>query len=91
MRLLQSRRQLNLAAKAIDVESGAELRWQYLDDDVATEVDFAGDEDARHPTPEVVSDLVAIAERALQPLGQISHWWQGQMNSAGKEVLKDSR
>ena len=69
MRLLQSRCQLNLAAKAVDVESGTELRWQHFDDDIATEVDFARDEDTRHPTAQVAGDLVAIAERALQALG----------------------
>jgi hypothetical protein len=73
MRVLQSRRQLNLSTKAVDVEPRTQLRRQDFDDDIATERDFADDEHARHSTAQVFDDLVAVAERALKALGQISH------------------
>ena len=73
MRVLQSRRQLNLAAKPADIEPRTQLRRQDFYDDVATERDFADDEDARHSTAQVFDDLVAVAERPLKALGQISH------------------
>src|SRR5256885_6738920 len=73
MRVLQSGRQLNLAAKALHVEAGAELGRQNLDDDIATERDFADDGDARHAAAEVVGYLVAIAKCALKALGDIVH------------------
>ena len=89
MRLLESRRQLDLAAKAFDVDAGTELGRQDFDDDVATERHFADDEDARHSTAQVVSDLVAVAERALKALGQISNRFLIQVSSAlGKESLQ---
>ena len=72
MRLLQSRGQLNLAAKAFDIEPGTKLGQDFYDN-VATERDFADDEDACHSTAQVVGDLVAVAERALKTLGQIAH------------------
>ncbi len=80
--LLQSRRQLNLTAKALDVDACAELRRQDLYDDIATERDFADDEDARHSTAQILGDLVAVAERALKALGQISHRFLIQASSA---------
>ncbi|MFL5489547.1 MAG: hypothetical protein ACJ8AJ_13795, partial [Gemmatimonadaceae bacterium] len=39
---------------------------------VATEMDFARDEHARHSAAEIFRDLVAVAERALNAFGQIS-------------------
>jgi hypothetical protein len=72
MRVLQSRRQLNLAAKAVDIESCTQLRRQDFYDDIATERDFADDEDARHSAAHVFDDLIAVAERALKALGQVS-------------------
>jgi hypothetical protein len=84
--VLQSRRDLNFASKAVDVDAGAELRRQHFYDDVATEVDFAGDENTRHPTAQIVGDLVAVAERALNALGQISHRFLVQASSgSGKK------
>ena len=82
MRVLQSRRQLNLATKAADIDPRTQFRRQNFYDDVATERDFPDDEDARHSTAQVFDDLVAVAERALKALGQISHRYLIQANSA---------
>ena len=82
MRVLQPRRQLNLAAKAADVEPRTQLRRQDLYDDISTERHFAHDEDARHSTAQIFDDLVAVAERALKALGQISYGFLIQANSA---------
>ncbi len=60
----------------------AELRRQNFYDDIATERDFADDEDARHSTAQVLGDLIAVAERALKALGQISHRFLIQVSSA---------
>ena len=82
MRVLQARRQLNLAAKAADVEPRTQLRRQDFYDDIATERDLADDEDTRHSTAQVFDDLVAVAECTLKALGQISYRFLIQANSA---------
>ena len=82
MRVLQPRCELNLATKPVDIEARTQLRGQNFYDDVATERDFADDEDPRHSTAQVCDDLVAVAERALKALGQISYRFLIQANSA---------
>jgi hypothetical protein len=70
--MLQPCRQLDLAAEAADIQAGTELRRQDFDDDIAAEVEFADDEDARHAAAEVVGDFIAIAEGALETRRKIS-------------------
>ena len=82
VRILQSRGQLNLAAEAVDVEPSPHLRRQDFYDDIATEGDFADDEDARHSTAQILGDLIAVAERTLKALGKISHRFLIQASSA---------
>jgi hypothetical protein len=38
---------------------------------VARKIELPHDEHARHPTAKVIGDLITIAERPLQPLGEI--------------------
>jgi len=89
VRMLQSRRELNLAAKAVAIEPGAELGRQYLDDDLAVQRGFANDEDARHPATKIIRNLVSFAERALQSLGEVSSRVSAQEFS-GRILRKDS-
>jgi hypothetical protein len=88
VRMLQPRGELNLAAKPIDVESGAELGRQNFDDDLAAERDFANDEDTRHPATQIVRHLIAFAERALQSLGEISDGSTVQSSSPDELPIK---
>src|SRR5689334_600192 len=86
--MLESRRHLDLATEAVDVEPGTELRRQDLDDDIAAERDFTHDEDARHSAAEILGDLIAIAERALETSSQIPQILIQEQLSAGKECWK---
>ena len=86
--MLQPRRELDLAAKPIDVESRAELGRQNFDDDLATERDLANDEDARHSATQIIRHLIAFAERALQSLGEISGRSTVQSSSPAEMPIK---
>src|SRR5689334_12486164 len=88
--MLQPRRQLDLPAKALDVEAGAQLGRQNFDDDVPVERDFADDEDARHAAAEVVGNFIAVAERALKTLGEIVHPFFDQTSSSLSFRAKDT-
>jgi hypothetical protein len=48
VRMLESRSELNLAPEPVDVNSGCEVRWKNLYDDLAIELGLGCNEDARH-------------------------------------------
>ena len=82
---------LNLSAEAIDVESRPELWWQNFYDDVATELDLARDEDARHAgAAQLLNDRVPGTQCLLKALGEIIHRFLAQVCSAVGELVPAS-
>jgi hypothetical protein len=63
--MLQSRRELNLATEAIDVDSGCKVWRQNLDDYLPVELGLRGDEHARH---------ARAAKLAVDPIGSAEHF-----------------
>ncbi len=65
--MLQVRRDLDLALEPLDVDARAELRGQYLDDDLAAERGLSRREDARHAAAaQLTFDLVRAAQLGLE-------------------------
>jgi hypothetical protein len=89
VRVLEPRCQLDFASEAVDVETSAEIGRQDFYHDVATQLDFPGDEDARHSaTAQLVGDLVSLTERVLELLRQIPDWFVFQPSSSRGEVVR---
>lgn len=62
MRVLESRRESDLAFEPLRREAGGELGVQHLHDDLASEPRVVGDEHARHaPAPELTLKNVCRA------------------------------
>ena len=67
VRMLQPRGELDLAAKAVGVQSSGEVGRQNLDHNLAAEVGVCRHEDTRHsPTAKLAVDLIDRAEYFLQ-------------------------
>jgi len=67
--MLEPRGELDLALEALDVDRGAHLGRQELDDDLAPEPDFLGEEDAAHAAAaQLFQDAVLVTDRGLKPL-----------------------
>jgi hypothetical protein len=64
--MLQSRSDMNLAAKTIGIECGGYIRWQDLDHDLSLEIQLGRNENARHAcTAQLAIDAIAGAEYFL--------------------------
>ena len=64
MRMLQPRRELDLALETLGGHSGAKLRRQYLDDDAPAESLLLGQKHARHPAAaQLPLDHVSVGQR----------------------------
>ena len=73
MRVLQRSRQLDLAAEAILVDPRRHVGRQHLDDDLAVERHFLGQEHTAHPpTAEFLLDGVGVADGGLDSVDEIS-------------------
>jgi hypothetical protein len=67
MRMLKPRRKLNLTTESIDVDSGAELGWKNLYDDLSAEICLGCHEYSRHSrTAKLPVNPVGSAEYFLQ-------------------------
>ena len=74
VRMLQPGGELDLPLEALGVDRRAHLRRQHLDDHLAAQLRFLGQEDAAHPTAtELAEDAVAGAQRGLQLLEDVGH------------------
>jgi hypothetical protein len=70
--MLQAGRELNLALEPVQVDRGAHLGRQELDDDLAAEADFLGEEHTAHAAAtQLLQDAVLVADRALEPFLEI--------------------
>jgi hypothetical protein len=74
VRLLQRRRELDLALEALGADALEEIGGEHLDDHLATEADFVGDEDTTHTAAtELALEGISRAERCLQLVAKIRH------------------
>ena len=74
MRVLQPGGELDLALEPLDVDRGAELGRQHLDDDLAAEPGLLGEEDAAHAAAaQLPQDAVGVAEGGLEALLEVGH------------------
>ena len=74
VRMLQRCDELNLAAEAVDVHRCRHFRRQHLDHDLTAERRFLRHEHVRHPAAaKLALDPIAVAERGLQPFGEVLH------------------
>ena len=74
VRMLQPRRELDLALEPLGVDAGQQLRRQHLHDDVPPQRLLARHEHARHAAAaELALDRVRRAERVLQLVAK-GHW-----------------
>ena len=74
MRVLELRRDEDLAMEALAVDSGGEIGRENLDDDVAREASVMRDEHARHsPTRKLALEPVALAETGLEAVSELGH------------------
>ena len=74
MRMLQPRRELDLALEAIGAQPGGEIRRQNLDDDPSVEREIMHEEDTRHPpTTELPLDSIPLAKACFQPFLEVGN------------------
>src|SRR5258708_17742276 len=74
MRVLQLRRQLNLAPKPVSIDAGREVGREHLDDDRSTQRAILRHEDSTHAaTQKLALQVVAGAERFLKMFGEVRH------------------
>ena len=70
--MLQAGRELDLAFEPLDVHRGAHLGRQELDDDLAAEAGFLGEEHAAHAAAaQLLQDAVLVADRSLKPFLEV--------------------
>jgi hypothetical protein len=70
--MLQAGRELDLALEPLDVHRGTHLGRQELDDDLAAEAGFLGQEHAAHTAAaQLPQDAVLVADRAPKPFLEI--------------------
>ena len=66
--MLQPGGELDLPLEALDVDRGAHLGRQHLDDHLPAQPGFLGEEDAAHPpAAQFLQDAVGITQSSLQP------------------------
>ena len=83
MRVLQAGGELDLALEPLDVDRGAHLGRQELDDDLPAEPDLLGQEDAAHAAAtQLLQDAVVVADRGLKPVLEIDE--SAPVGNAGK-------
>jgi hypothetical protein len=74
MRMLELRRDEDLAMEALAVDSSGEVGRENLDDDVAREASVMRDEHARHSaTRKLALEPVALAETGLEAVSELGH------------------
>ena len=67
MRVLQPGSQLDLSLEALDIDAGAHVGWEDLDDDLTAEPGLLGEEDPAHPAAtQFLQDAVGVTDRCLQ-------------------------
>jgi hypothetical protein len=72
VRMLERCRELDLAAKALDVHTRSRLGREHFHHHASSERRLPGKEDVRHPTAaELPFDAVGITEGTLQPVDEI--------------------
>ena len=72
VRVLQAGGELDLPLESLDVHRSAHLGRQELDDDLTTEPDLFGQEDAAHAAAtQLLQDAVVVADRGLKPVLEI--------------------
>jgi hypothetical protein len=72
VRVVELRRELDLAPEALDVDPGGQLRREDLDHDLPLERPLGGDEDAAHPAArELLLEVVGVAEGGLELLAEV--------------------
>ena len=72
--MLQPGGELDLALEPLDVDSGAGLGRQHLDDDLPAQPGLLGQEDAAHAAAaQLLDDAVGVAEGGLEALLEIGH------------------
>jgi hypothetical protein len=70
--MLQAGGELDLALEPFDVDRGAHLGRQELENDLAAEADLLGEEHPAHAAAaQLLQDAVLIADRVLKPLLEI--------------------
>ena len=83
VRMLELRRDEDLAVEALAVDPGREIWRQYFDDDIACEAGVLRDEHARHPsTAKLALEPVALAEASLEAVSELGHPRRSCMPSA---------
>ena len=74
VRVLEPRGELDLALEALDVDGGAGLRRQHLDDDLPAQPGLLGKEDAAHAAAaQLPEEAVGVAEGGLEALLEVGH------------------
>jgi len=74
MRVLQRRRQLDLAPEPLDVHAGGEVGREHLDDDPAAERGLLRKEHTAHAAAtELLLDAIGAPDGALEPGSQVAH------------------
>ncbi len=68
MRVLQPGGELDLPLEALDVDRGAHIGGEHLDDHLTSQPGFLGEEDTAHPpASQFLQDAVGITQSSLQP------------------------
>ena len=72
VRMLQPRRELDLAAEAFDVDASGEIGREHLHDDASSQRAFLGDEHTTHPAAgELPLDGVGVGEDSLEVVAEL--------------------
>src|SRR5689334_19081058 len=74
MRVLQLRRELDLALEPVDTDPGCHLGREHLHDHLPPEAHLLREEHAAHPAPaELALDAVGSGEHGLETLSKVGH------------------
>ncbi len=78
VRVLEPRRDVHLALEALRVELARQLRREQLDDDLAIECSFGGQEEPAHPSRRKLAlQGIRVAQNELQPIFEGGGHWCG--------------
>src|SRR5439155_11464755 len=92
VRMLQLRRELNLALEALHTDALAELRRQDLDDHFAAEGALGGHEDTGHPpTAQLALEAIVAGRCLLQLLAEIGRYGHAAPMASGGERGRSGR
>src|SRR5687768_11253897 len=75
MRVLESRRQLDLALEPLGAQPGRKVRRQHLDHDLSIDCHLVSEKDARHSAAtELAFDAIPVAKDGRQPFLQLRNF-----------------